>query len=75
LGRDGHELLIQVIDDGIGLPEGFSLDASRGLGLSIVQSLVTSELGGSIEMRDDAGGTEVALRVPLAPDPPVELRA
>ena len=26
LGRDGNELLIQVIDDGIGLPEGFSLD-------------------------------------------------
>ena len=73
LGRDGNDLLIQVIDDGIGLPAGFSLDASRGLGLSIVQSLVTSELGGSIEMRDDVGGTEVALRIPLAPNPPVEL--
>jgi two-component sensor histidine kinase len=73
LGREGHELVVQVIDDGVGLPPGFSLDVSRGLGLSIVHALVTSELGGSIEMHDDAGGTEVALRVPLAPEAAVEL--
>ncbi|MEX2254044.1 MAG: histidine kinase N-terminal domain-containing protein [Acidimicrobiia bacterium] len=73
LRRDGGDLVIQVVDDGVGLPEGFSLDASRGLGLSIVHALVTSELSGSIEMNDDSGGTEVTLRVPLAPDVPVEL--
>ena len=54
-----------MVDDGVGLPPGFSLDASSGLGLSIVQTLVTSELGGSIEMHDDAGGTGVTLRVPI----------
>ncbi len=63
--RDG-ELAIEVVDDGVGLPADFSLESSRGLGLSIVQGLVTSELGGSIEMRDD-GGTRVSLRVPLEP--------
>jgi two-component system, sensor histidine kinase PdtaS len=72
MGRADGELLVDVVDDGVGLPAGFSLDASKGLGLSIVQALVTEELGGSIELRDDHG-TAVHLRVPLAPAAPVEL--
>ena len=44
-------------------PSEFTLDGSRGLGLSIVQALVTSELQGSIEMHDD-NGTSVRVRVP-----------
>jgi two-component sensor histidine kinase len=64
LTRRVGELDIDVVDDGVGLPPDFSLESSRGLGLSIVQGLVTSELGGSIEMRED-GGTRVSLRVPL----------
>ena len=63
--REG-ELALEVVDDGVGLPPDFSLEGSRGLGLSIVHALVTSELGGSIEMRDDHG-TRVTLRVPLKP--------
>jgi two-component sensor histidine kinase len=35
------------------------------LGLSIVQALVTGELGGTIEMHGDKG-TRVEVRVPLA---------
>jgi two-component sensor histidine kinase len=70
--RDG-ELAIDVIDDGVGLPPNFSLESSRGLGLSIVQGLVTSELGGSLEVRDDHG-TRVSLRVPLKPAERVELQ-
>ena len=52
-------------------PTQFTLDGSRGLGLSIVQALVTSELQGSIEMHDDHG-TSVRVRVPVAM-PRVEL--
>jgi two-component sensor histidine kinase len=67
LGRDGNEVVVDVVDDGVGLPERFSLEASKGLGLSIVQALVTGELGGSIELRDvDGGGTAVHMRVPVA---------
>jgi two-component sensor histidine kinase len=72
LRRETGALLVDVVDDGVGLPEGFSLEQSRGLGLSIVHALVTSELGGSIEMADD-DGTRVQLRVPLRQDAPVEL--
>jgi two-component sensor histidine kinase len=60
---DGH-VEIEVRDNGTGLPREFTLEGSRGLGLSIVQALVTSELQGSIEMRDD-NGTSVRVRVPV----------
>jgi two-component system, sensor histidine kinase PdtaS len=74
--EDGH-VLVDVVDNGVGLPEDFSLTtgpqagSSRGLGLSIVHALVTSELAGSIEMRSN-GGTTVRVRVPVAM-PRVEL--
>ncbi len=64
--RSAGSLDIRVVDDGIGLPTGFSLERS-GLGLQIVRTLVAAELLGSIEMRgrDDAAGTEVRIHIPL----------
>ena len=56
-----------VADDGVGPPEGFSVEATTGLGLSIVRTLVTTELGGTIEFRGrrrrpaDRPGTVVRL--------------
>src|SRR5262249_10927175 len=73
LARDVDELVVEVVDDGVGLPPGFSLEQSSGLGLSIVHVLVTAELGGSIELRDNDPGTRVRLRVPLRQAEPVEL--
>ncbi len=46
LSRRQQDLVVEVIDDGVGLPADFSLDRAQGLGLSIVQALVTGELGG-----------------------------
>ncbi len=74
LTRREGELDVEVVDDGVGLPPDFSLESSRGLGLSIVHGLVTSELGGSIEMRED-GGTRVSLKVPLEPDAGLQVGA
>ncbi len=83
LDNDRSVLTVRVTDDGVGLPEGFSLDAATGLGLSIVRTLVTTELAGTIEMRRadlddfriagiddplDGTGTVVELRVPLDRD-------
>ena len=65
LARSDENVVVEVIDDGAGLPEGFSLEGSKGLGLSIVQALVTGELGGSIELHSEKG-TRVEVRVPLA---------
>lgn len=66
MSRDGDELVVDVIDDGIGLPPGFDLAENAGLGLSIVQTLVTTEMAGAIDLRDDHG-TCVRIRVPVAP--------
>jgi two-component sensor histidine kinase len=72
MANDEHELMVRVTDDGVGLPEGFTVGAAKGLGLSIVRALVTSDLGGTIDMFEpvDGGpGTVVELRVPLEPVP------
>ena len=64
LRNDGESLHCAVHDNGKGLPEGFRVEGTRSLGLSIVTRLVTSQLGGSIDMRSN-GGTTVELTVPL----------
>ena len=58
-------LVVTISDDGRGLPEGFDLAASTSLGLSIVRTLVESELGGTLEMGPAAGGgTRVRIDAP-----------
>jgi two-component sensor histidine kinase len=73
--RDAKALQLRVSDEGVGLPEGFELDSSTGLGLSIVRTLVTTELSGQIDIRPGEGpagraGTTVALTVPVDTDEP-----
>ncbi|MEJ7704114.1 MAG: histidine kinase N-terminal domain-containing protein [Geodermatophilaceae bacterium] len=66
-GRTGPWLTVVVDDNGTGLPAGFSLEASDGLGLQIVRTLVESELGGTIKLGSGpGGGTKATLRIPLA---------
>ena len=70
LRRQRGDLAVDVSDTGIGLPAGFTLETATGLGLSIVRTLVTSELNGSISMRSGDGpsdrpGTLVELRIPI----------
>jgi two-component sensor histidine kinase len=64
LKNDGTDLHVQVRDNGAGWPEGFSIDQTDSLGLSIVANLVRSQLGGSIEMYSDQGAV-VELTIPL----------
>jgi two-component sensor histidine kinase len=65
--RDDGRLHVTVDDDGRGLPVGFDLEGSTNLGLSIVRTLVESELGGRLELgpAPAGSGTRVALDVPL----------
>jgi len=68
-GRARGVLTVQILDDGTGLPERFSLDSSDRLGLQIVRTLVEAELDASLEVsRRDAEqpGTAVTLRIPLS---------
>jgi two-component system, sensor histidine kinase PdtaS len=70
LANDGTRLAVRVVDDGVGVPDGFDLGASTSLGLSIVRTLVTTELQGTIAMAAGDGppgarGTVVELEIPL----------
>jgi two-component system, sensor histidine kinase PdtaS len=63
LTHEDSTLVVGVRDDGVGLPSGFDIDATTSLGLSIVRDLVTSQLGGTISMGSQEGGTAVEIRV------------
>jgi len=64
--RLAGRLEVGVEDDGHGLPVDFDLDSSASLGLSIVRTLVESELDGRLEVGVRAGGgTRVLLDVPV----------
>jgi two-component sensor histidine kinase len=65
LANDGTKLLVRVADNGVGLPPNFTLEGPT-LGLTIVRTLVTTDLDGVIAMDSD-GGTVVEVRVPVEP--------
>ena len=81
LHNDGEEMAVDVIDDGKGIDPTFTLESATGLGLSIVRTLVTTELNGTITMQNakpmdleavglephgvDQQGTLVQMVVPL----------
>ena len=68
LDAGDKKLVIEVRDDGLGLPEGFDIEQTTSLGLSIVRNLVESQLEGTISMASVApahgGGTRVLISVP-----------
>lgn len=68
--NSGSMLDVQVTDNGQGVDRDFAVDDQTGLGLTIVRTLVESDLGGAITIERGSGsapmvGTIVKLRVPL----------
>ncbi|WP_440713771.1 sensor histidine kinase [Gordonia sp. FQ] len=65
--RDLRGLTVRVTDNGVGVPAGFDLDSSDRLGLQIVRTLVSNDLGGRISIGPNPGapGTLVELKIPL----------
>ena len=65
--RPGSSLHLTVDDDGHGLPADFDLAGSTSLGLSIVRTLVESELGGHLALGQvpHGPGTRVDIDLPL----------
>lgn len=61
-------LRVTVDDDGRGLPDGFDLDGSTNLGLSIVRTLVESELGGQLALGPRPGGTGTRAEIDVPVD-------
>ncbi|MCB1031185.1 MAG: sensor histidine kinase [Acidimicrobiales bacterium] len=70
LDRTPEDFEVRVIDNGVGVPEGFSIATAKGLGLSIVRALVTSDLRGTFEFEtrpDGAPGSVFVVRIPQEP--------
>lgn len=79
LSHDDKSLNIRVTDNGRGLNSDFNIGMATGLGLSIVRTLVTTELAGTIQMRpalvgdshgdlvvnSNGSGTVVDLKIPF----------
>ena len=66
----GTELQIHVLDDGVGLPPNWRMEASAGLGVRVTRERLEalySGIGthGFTVSRREGGGTEVAIRIPL----------
>lgn len=61
--RAAPGLTLVVRDDGVGLPDDLDIEQA-GLGLSIVNVLVTTDLHGTIDLAGDSG-TTVTVDVPL----------
>ena len=64
--RDGQNALVTIIDDGVGLPEGFDLTQSSNLGLQIVRTLTENELRGTLSLISNKEETRAQLSFPLA---------
>jgi signal transduction histidine kinase len=67
--RNGNRLDIRVLDDGVGLPAGWTLENSGGVGLSVTRQRLTGlypdgETCFAVNRRA-TGGTEVAISLPL----------
>ena len=56
LASTASEATVEVRDNGAGLPEGFDLESTSSLGLSIVRDLVATQLSGSITAERVAEG-------------------
>jgi LytS/YehU family sensor histidine kinase len=66
--RAGGELRINVIDDGIGLPPGWRMEASAGLGMRVTRERLEALYPGEFRFaasRRPGGGTEVAIDIPI----------
>ncbi|MCC6188339.1 MAG: GAF domain-containing protein [Anaerolineales bacterium] len=68
LGQGRGELVVEVGDDGVGLPAG----QPQSLGLEIVETLVRDDLHGRLAFNASAAGTHVIVRVPHQPNTEAE---
>jgi LytS/YehU family sensor histidine kinase len=68
-GRSEDKLEIRVIDDGVGLPAGWTMENSLGLGLSVTRERIAGlHPNGRSRFalrRLPSGGTEVAIALPF----------
>jgi two-component sensor histidine kinase len=65
IDRKDKSVVVTISDDGVGLPEGFTLAESSNLGLQIVRTLTENELRGTLVLESDSDETRAILRFPI----------
>ncbi len=71
LAVSSENLVVRVYDNGVGVADGFDVTADGGLGLTIIQTIITGELEGDLQIfpaRGDAGGTVAQVTVRTVDD-------
>jgi two-component sensor histidine kinase len=61
---DAGRIAITVKDEGVGLPEGFTIAGGKNLGMLLIGSLL-AQLSGTIEVRPDGVGACFVVTVPI----------
>jgi two-component sensor histidine kinase len=61
---DSSTAVVSVRDDGVGLPEGFDVSKSKGLGMRIVSALA-KQLDAHMTQRSGKQGSEFSISIPL----------
>jgi two-component sensor histidine kinase len=64
LACEGEQCILEVSDDGVGLPPGFDVEKTPSLGLKLV-SVLTRQLQGAMHLESETG-TRVAIEFRLA---------
>jgi two-component sensor histidine kinase len=60
--------MVEVSDNGVGLPEGFDIENNVGLGLTIVKTFIQQELEGSLNVVSNGTGKGVGFQIYLPSD-------
>jgi len=55
LRREGENIILKLKDNGIGIPENFSIEEDAGMGLNIVKGLIEGQLDGEIDYNSNNG--------------------
>ena len=65
LSKDEDSVVVEVSDNGVGLPEGFNIEDNVGLGLTIVKTLIQQELEGFLNVVSNGTGEGVRFQIRL----------
>ena len=63
--RSGDQVTIDIADNGRGMPPDFEERQHDRLGLNLIQTLVRTDLGGSVDIVPDGPGTTIKITFPV----------
>jgi len=65
LSKNEESVMVEVSDNGVGLPDGFDIEKNVGLGLTIVKTFIQQELEGSLKVISNEGSNGVRFQICL----------